>query len=156
MTKYKELLQKHKNLRTDLNGVVCIGANTEKDLIVLTLDDGGNLLLSQAVSNNLFFGIASCIPNEKKELINQIIALDEKVIISSFSFSGNGMGLLTVKIDGVMILSMRNSFMEQTKIFEDSLEVLPGQTILIEVENISFQNNTNEYEAFVFYRKVVL
>lgn len=156
MTKFKDLLQIHKNIKSDLNGNVCIGTNQDKDLIVLSLNNDGNLILEEAYASSLFFGTDTCLPGEKKSLFSQNILPNEKIIVSSIIFTGNGLGLLTCKIDGYTIMNIRNSYMEQTKTMNHTFEVLQNQNISFEVTNTTFTNQINDYECFVFYRRVVL
>jgi len=153
MTKYKDLLQIHKYLKNDLNGSVCVGVNEEKELIVLSLDDAGNLILGEAVASSIFFGIETCAPAQKKVFIDEVVS--EKIIISSVTFTGNGLGVLTLKVDDVVILKVRNSYMEPTKLFTDKFEVLKDQRIMVDIENVSFQNSTNNYDVFLFYREIL-
>jgi len=151
MSTYSKLQKTNRYLKNELTGVVVLGTDGEENLKVLSLDPEGNLKIENGDIAKEFIAFGEIVDPLETVKLGSLPVTDSKFAIKTIIFTGNGLGELTLKIGGVPILVVRNSYFEQTKEVTTGFQVEENQEVELYVRNTTFQNNTNAYEAYILY-----
>jgi len=154
MTTYQELQQNKRYLKTDIGGNVVLGIDENTNLVVLNIDNFGNVkTIDQSVSDrNVVSSIEINTPGIKSLMLEKTFL--KKSLISLCAFNGNGYGEFSIEINDVLHISVRNSYMERTKIVNLKHYVNENDVLKIYARNESFQQQPNTFECYVFFKEV--
>lgn len=154
MTTYQELQQNKRYLKTDIGGSVVLGIDENTNLVLLNIDNFGNVkTIDQTISDkNVVSSVEISTPGIKELMLEKLFT--KKSMILLCAFNGNGQGEFSIEINNVLQLSIRNSYMEQTKLVNLKHLVNKDDVLKIYAKNESFQQQGNMYECYLFFKEV--
>jgi hypothetical protein len=156
VTTYQQLQRNNRYLRNEVGGQVALGRDANNEIVVLALDSNGRLQLADTdVASSRAFGFLNDVSviNVPFEIL-KLSSSTNRLIVKYISFTGNGLGQLDIFIDTHKILTLRNSYSEQTKLATLAFELDIEQELICYTRNVSFNDEMNSYEVTVFYEEV--
>lgn len=128
--------------------VACLDRDTNT-LHFLSCTDGAISTSATPQITNRYYATDTVNAGGSSTLINQILIRDETV--NQIMVGGNGSGEFTIKINSIVWGVLRNSWDKRQVILPlGGKQLVAGDTITVEVDNIALGNQAAIYEAFIF------
>ena len=145
--RYSDLQKTNRFLKNEITGSVALGSVGD-ELYTLNLTGDGNLVLAyeENAKKRIAFG-KEVIAGVTETVYNEIST--ETFSIKQLLFTGNGLGEITVRVNGSIWFTYRNSYFNPSIKVDVGKVLAIGDGLSVSFRNTSFIGQTNVYECYL-------
>ena len=159
MAKLQDVLKRHRDISKEVSPALCVGEDANGILRTLFVDENGelNVLTSDDYANKRLFGELFLLdPLDEETVLEYIVPDGMQFRWLSGIASADGDTQWLVEHNVARMQLQRTSYMQRQIVLLLPLRLDAGDTLVVKVRNVSFQNNQVSVGAWIYGREVTI